>query len=75
MTETIEQQRQRLYDAQRQAFSEYRLFLETTPLPQDGIPAASYLTQLEEFRSKLKRAETARKLFDDLYPLATHQYF
>jgi hypothetical protein len=75
MIESIEQERRRLYADQREAFEEYRLFLETTLLPHDGIPAAAYLAQMEDLRTNLKRVEAARKLFEDVNPLPVHQYF
>jgi hypothetical protein len=74
MRATVEQQRRELYEAEREALEEYRLFLETSPIPHDGMPAATFFTQRNELRTNLKRAETARKLFDDMQPIPTHRY-
>ena len=74
MSETVEHQRRELHEAEREALEEYQLFLETSPIPHDGMPAATYLTQMNELRTNLKRVETARKLFDDMHPLPTHRY-
>jgi hypothetical protein len=74
MSATVEQQRRELYEAEREALEEYRLFLETTPIPHDGMPSATYLEQMNELRTNLKRAETAGKLFDDMHPLPMHRY-
>ena len=73
MIETVEQQRHRLYRAEQEALTEYQLFLETTPLPHDGSPAALYLRQRERLRTNLQRAETARELSDDVNPLTSYQ--
>jgi hypothetical protein len=38
------------------------------------MPSATYLEQMNELRTNLKRAETAGKLFDDMHPLPMHRY-
>ena len=74
MSATVEHQRRELYEAEREALTEYRLFLETTPILHDGMPAATYVTRMNELRTNLKGAETARKLFEDMHPFPTHRY-
>jgi hypothetical protein len=72
MIEDVERRRRALYRAEREAFTEYQIFLETTPLPHNGTPADRYFTELKDLQARLKKAETARKLFDEATPVLAH---
>jgi hypothetical protein len=72
MIEDVEAHRRALYRAEREAFSEYQLFLETTPRSHNGTPPETYLTELKDLRARLKQAETARKLFDEANAVLAH---
>ena len=73
MFEAVEAHRRALYRSEREAFSEYQLFLETTPLSQKATPAETYLMELRDLQKKLRQVEAARKLFDEANPaLAQH---
>lgn len=74
MNEDVERRRRALCRAEREASAEYQIFLETTPLPHNGIPAESYLTELKDLQARLNQAETARKLFDEANSVLAHQY-
>jgi hypothetical protein len=58
--------------AEREAFSEYQLFLETSPLSQKGTLAESYIADLTDLQARLTQAESVRKLFDATLVLARH---
>jgi hypothetical protein len=73
MVEDIERHRRELYRAKIEAFEEYQIFLETTPVPHGGSSAAEYLAEMTALQTRLKRAEAARKLFDD-YLLRREEY-
>lgn len=68
MFEAAEAHRRALYRSEREAFSEYQLFLETTPPCQKGTPDQTYLTELRDLQTKLRQVEAARKLFDEANP-------
>ena len=72
MFDHVEAHRRTLYRLEREAFSEYQLFLETTPLSQKGTPAETYLTELRDLQTKLRQVEAARKLFDEANPVLAH---
>ena len=69
MVEAVEQQRHRLYRAEREASTEYGLFLETTPPSHDESSAKLYSTRRQRLRTNLHRAEAAREQFDAENPV------
>ena len=68
MVEDIERHRRELYRAEIEAFEEYQIFLETTPIPHSEGSSVEYLAEMTALKTELKRAEDARKLFNSEHP-------